>query len=203
MLDVGSGHNPWFRSSVLLDRFVEDSTERPAPIHKDRREFAEGDATNLPFPDKSFDFVYCSHIAEHIEDIGRFFQEIQRVGKAGYIETPSYLFEQMVGTTTHLWALWVEGDVLHAEKKWVPGAPERVYHTMHRVLARHPSFSFLFALMPQFQPMQFWWKDEFQFELHEAPDPLNATRAVVNNQRLIEKSETPSNRVNAGYLCGG
>jgi len=125
------------------------------------------------------------------------------VGKAGYIETPSYLFEQMVGTTTHLWALWVEGDVLHAEKKWVPGAPERVYHTMHRVLARHPSFSFLFALMPQFQPMQFWWKDEFQFELHEAPDPLNATRAVVNNQRLIEKSETPSNRVNAGYLCGG
>ena len=58
VLDVGSGHNPWFRSSVLLDRFVEDSTERPAPIHKDRREFAEGDATNLPFPDKSFDFVF-------------------------------------------------------------------------------------------------------------------------------------------------
>jgi SAM-dependent methyltransferase len=147
----------------------------------------EGDATNLPFPDKSFDFIYCSHIAEHIEDIGRFFQEIQRVGKAGYIETPSYLFEQMVGTTTHEWALWVEGNILHAERKWVPGAPERVYHTMHRALARHAAFGFLLALLPEFQPMQFWWKDKFQFELHEAPLPLGATKAVTADQGSAAK----------------
>jgi SAM-dependent methyltransferase len=179
VLDIGSGHNPWFRSNVLLDRYTKDDTERCGPIQIGRREFVEGDATDLPFPDKSFDFVYCSHIAEHIEDIGRFFQEIQRVGRAGYIETPNHLWEQMVGTTTHTWALWAEGNVLHSERKWIPGAPAGVYHTMHRLVNSHPSFAFILTLLPEFQMMRFWWKTDFEFELHEAPRPLAATRSVA------------------------
>lgn len=184
VLDIGSGNNPWFRSNTLLDRFAEDSTERTGPLEKDGREFVEGDATDLPFSNKSFDFIYCSHIAEHIEDIGRFFSEIQRVGKAGYIETPGYLLEQMVGTTTHCWALWVENGVLHAERKWISGAPSRVYYTMHRLFAQHPAFSFLLALIPEFQVMRFWWKDRFDFELHEAPEPLSPTKAILTRSSL-------------------
>ncbi len=181
VLDIGSGHNPWFRSNVLVDRFVDDVTERGAPLKKAGKEFVEADATDLPFPAKSFDFVYCSHVAEHIGDIAKFFREIQRVGKAGYIETPNYLLEQMVGTTTHTWALWVENGVLHAEKKWVAGAPARVYHTMHGLIGKHPVFAFALLLLPEFDVMQFWWKDSFQFELHEAPAPSLPTKSAASS----------------------
>jgi SAM-dependent methyltransferase len=179
VLDIGSGHNPWFRSNVLLDRFVDDQTERCGPILTGGREFVEGDATNLPFPDKSFDFVYCSHIAEHIDDIAQFFGEIQRVGKAGYIETPNYLFEQMVGTTTHTWALWVQDGVLHAERKWVPGAPARVYHSMHHLAQTQPLLGLAFSLIPDLSVMRFWWENRFDYELHEAPTPMEPTRAAL------------------------
>ena len=141
------------------------------------KEFVEADATDLPFPPKSFDFVYCSHTA----DLGQFFREIQRVGKAGYIETPNYLLEQMVGTTTHAWALWVEDGVLHAEKKWVAGAPPRVYHTMHGLIGGHPVLACALLLLPEFDVMRFWWKDSFRFELHEAPVPSLPTKSAVTS----------------------
>jgi len=101
VLEIGSGSNPWFRSDVLCEKFLDDDTERGGPLVRDRRPLIEADACNMPFEDKSFDFVFCSHIMEHVEDVEGFLKEIQRVGKAGYLETSNYFFEQTVGTTTH------------------------------------------------------------------------------------------------------
>ncbi|MGB8465539.1 MAG: class I SAM-dependent methyltransferase, partial [Terrimicrobiaceae bacterium] len=121
VLEIGSGGNPWFRSNVLCDKYLSDNIERGnKPLVRDR-EFVQADATSLPFKDKEFDFVLCSHVAEHIDDIAAFFREIQRVGKAGYIETRNYFFEQTVGTATHDWALFVENGKLCAERKWMAG----------------------------------------------------------------------------------
>ena len=41
------------------------------------------DATQLAFPDASFDKVYSFHVIEHIQNIGRAFAEIDRVLKPG------------------------------------------------------------------------------------------------------------------------
>ncbi len=47
----------------------------------------------LPFPDKSFDFVFCSHLLEDVRDPIAVCRELNRLGRAGYIETPSRLRE--------------------------------------------------------------------------------------------------------------
>ncbi|MEK7570282.1 MAG: class I SAM-dependent methyltransferase [Patescibacteria group bacterium] len=39
------------------------------------------DVYHLPFADKQFDSVLCSHTLEHVDDPERFFAELQRVGK--------------------------------------------------------------------------------------------------------------------------
>ena len=49
------------------------------------------DPEPLPFEDDRFDFVVCSQTLEDIRDPVRVCAEIMRVGKAGYIETPSRL----------------------------------------------------------------------------------------------------------------
>ena len=55
------------------------------------------DAEPLPFADDQFDFVVCSQTLEDLRDPVRACAEIVRVGKAGYIETPSRLEEQSYG----------------------------------------------------------------------------------------------------------
>jgi len=177
VLEIGSGGNPWFRSNVLCDKYLSDNLERgDVPLARDR-EFIQADATALPFKDKEFDFVFCSHVAEHIDRIEDFFREIQRVGKAGYIETPNYFFEQTVGTATHDWALWTANGRLYAERKRMAGCPERAYHGMHRVINQHPFLHLSYLLIPELKVMRFWWKDRFDYEIFDAPSPMQATRA--------------------------
>jgi hypothetical protein len=51
----------------------------------------------LPFGDKSFDLVLCGHTVEDLADPTALLQEMQRVGRAGFIECPSRLSEQTIG----------------------------------------------------------------------------------------------------------
>ena len=64
-----------------------------------------------PFADKQFDFVVCSHTLEDVRDPLWVCSELARVGKRGYIETPSRLWEscrglespRIVGLSHHRW----------------------------------------------------------------------------------------------------
>ena len=50
----------------------------------------------LPFENNSFDFVYASHVIEHIDNVSFFIQELQRISKQGYIELPSLLEDNII-----------------------------------------------------------------------------------------------------------
>jgi hypothetical protein len=105
VLDVGSGHNPHPRAQVLLERHLEDDTERSgAPIRDplDPR-LVIGDALAMPFPNKSFDYVIASHIAEHVADPETLCRELSRVARLGYIETPGWLGDVVLREDFHIW----------------------------------------------------------------------------------------------------
>ncbi len=46
------------------------------------------DVTNLPFQDKQFDTVLCSHTIEHVDDPEGMFRELRRVGQSVTIVIP-------------------------------------------------------------------------------------------------------------------
>jgi SAM-dependent methyltransferase len=46
-------------------------------------DYRQGDATNLPFPDASFDIVWTEHVAMNIPDKPKLYREMHRVLKPG------------------------------------------------------------------------------------------------------------------------
>ena len=116
VLEVGSGGNPYARANVLLDAY-EDTRERHwVPLVSDRPTVL-GFVENLPFKDKSFDFVIASHVLEHSTDPEKFLRELQRVAKAGYIEVPDAFMERVNPYKDHRLEITVRQDQLVIRKK--------------------------------------------------------------------------------------
>lgn len=105
VLDVGSGHQPNRRANVLLERYLEPTIHRTTDVVviPGDKDLVVGDALEMPFRDKEFDYVVASHIAEHVDDPKRFCEELQRVAKRGYLETPGPLTEFLMPTASHKW----------------------------------------------------------------------------------------------------
>lgn len=128
ILDIGAGHNPYQGATHLLEIDVTEGRERGLQqVHvPDEAHLTVGDVNWLPFRDRSFEFIYASHILEHVEDPVQACREIVRVGAAGYIETPSPFLEQGLALRDtqspdhwiHRWFVFtIEGDRLVFEPK--------------------------------------------------------------------------------------
>ena len=89
VLDIGSGGDPFPYATVLTDKFQEQSPYRREPLLTDNKPFLLSEIDAQPFRDKSFDFVYCAHVLEVVENPLKACAEIMRVGKRGFIETPT------------------------------------------------------------------------------------------------------------------
>lgn len=107
VLDVGAGQSPHPAADVILDKFLDDNTHRPARAEFDTeheivvaqsdgedvvvlwaRPVVGGDVIALPFKDKAFDFVIAKDVLEHVEDIEAACRELSRVARGGYVEMP-------------------------------------------------------------------------------------------------------------------
>lgn len=114
VLDIGCGGDPFPMSTVVADRFPDSDQDRPSyPLETLGKPFVVCDVQALPFRDKSYDFVYCSQLLEHVPDPIIACREIQRVSLRGYIDTPyrisdvlhNYLF-------LHRWSVSHAGNTL-------------------------------------------------------------------------------------------
>ena len=100
VLDIGCGYGANKYATTISD--IIDLSD-----HYRDKTFVKINEKKLPFKDKEFDFVFASHVAEHVEDISYFLNEITRVGKKGYIEVPTKLEDNLVfeNKKAHIWHL--------------------------------------------------------------------------------------------------
>ena len=106
VLDVGCGAYPFPHATMLVDLYTERSNHRYEELKTDGKPFQIADINCLPFHDKSYDFVFCSHVLEHVDNPKLACEELIRVGKRGYLETPSLMTDVLFS--------WAKG--MH---KWV------------------------------------------------------------------------------------
>lgn len=117
-------------------------------------------ADPLPFEDDRFDFVVCSQTLEDVRDPVRVCAELMRVGKAGYIETPSRLEEQSYGFQ----GPWVGWGHHHWLVETGEGRIEFVFkhHVMHGRASDHFPAGFHDTLTPEECVETLWWEGSFE-----------------------------------------
>ena len=116
IIDIGAGYDPWPRATELVDiRRWSDTEARPVHI-------VDIECDRLPFADQSVDFAYTRHTLEDIHNPWLLCREMNRVARAGYIETPSPASEfcrgvdggkpSYRGYIHHRWFIWEEDGTL-------------------------------------------------------------------------------------------
>ena len=108
VLDVGCGNRPFRHATHLADLRMVRRIDRP---------FVRCRLEALPFGDKSFAFVFCSHVLEHVADPARCCAELARVGERGYIECPRSWMEYAFSTEDHRWMVDYERRMLVFREK--------------------------------------------------------------------------------------
>lgn len=116
VLDIGSGGEPFEFANFLMDRYPGVTQHRYNPLKTNNLPFLVGDIEFLPYKNKTFDFVYCAHVLEHVENPDKALLEILRVGKSGYIEVPTKMSDIAFNFARlkhfHKWHISVVGNTL-------------------------------------------------------------------------------------------
>ncbi len=116
VLDIGSGAYPFPYATHLVDLYEGETIHREEPLVRDGRPFEVCSIEGLPYKDKEFDFIFCSHVLEHVSDPAKACEEIMRVGNRGYIETPTRTSDIMFNFTKipghHKWHINILKDSL-------------------------------------------------------------------------------------------
>lgn len=166
VLEIGGGHNPKTRADVLCDKFIYDDLQRGGKIVADRPIVA-ADGQYLPFADKAFDYVICSHVLEHVDDAELFLKEIMRVAHRGYIETPSEVGERVYGWPYHKWYVNLDKDnkdkgKLILSRKTQDGQFGRLFHYL---AASDKSYARFHAQNPELFLVRYEWDGKVDYEI--------------------------------------
>ena len=155
VLEVGSGGSPYFRANVLCDAYEVTQERFFAPLVHDRptvMAFVE----ELPFKDDCFGFVIASHVLEHSADPEKFLSEIQRVGRAGYIEVPDAFMERLTHYGFHRLEITDKSGELIIRKKKHYIQDEEVIELFHN--KARPIFPKWAAKYPFHFHVRYFWE---------------------------------------------
>jgi len=128
ILDVGCGGGLLAEEFARLGSTVTGVDPSTKSLEAARRHAADaglsisyeaGVAEELPFPDASFDAVYCCDVLEHVEDLDRVVGEAARVLKPG----GAYLFD----TINRTWRSWFIVIFLMQDWNWTRCMPRGVH----------------------------------------------------------------------------
>lgn len=165
VLEVGSGDSPSPRSDVLFELTLE-SFERAGAKTVVDRPLVLGNVERLPFRDKAFDYVIAFHVLEHMERPECFFSELERVARAGYLETPSFWSERINPLCMHRLEVGIEpfngSSRLVVRKKPAPDSDPELTRQFHVSFIAGMGFD---RLHPDVWVTRYSWQDHINYRV--------------------------------------
>jgi len=204
VLDIGSGHKPFPLATHLADisttdhNYGRDGIPFKEILGKPVYEF---NVENIPFENNEFDFVYCSHVLEHSHNPEKACNELMRIAKRGYIETPTRAKDLWMNSgkaSNHIWHLDLNEEKLifteYSEQE-LNGFGNSILMDMHVApqTQREKAFSALVYLKPEMVNTMLLWEEKFDYEINRHADSKVPFSVVINPKK--KKSEQFQNNV--------
>lgn len=178
VLDVGGGNNPYPKANIVADKFLNSNYHRSGNLNVLKtQQFIEADGEKLPFIDKTFDYVFSSHVLEHVENPATFLIELSRVGKRGYIEGPSLIGEFLIPKESHKWVLLeLDGKIVLMEKEDISFNPYLNFGDLFQkhIAPNSIEFQILMRTYPDLFTVRYEWKDEIDFVVNPTDSELRS-----------------------------
>ncbi len=210
VLDIGSGNMPLQLATHLADITTDNNTYGRAGVpfkYVDGKPVFECNIEELPFEDKEFDFVYCSHVLEHIINPKKACDELIRIAKRGYIETPTRAKDLWLNTTeisNHKWAVELENDILvfnEYKAEEIKGLGCNILLEMHYApqTIREKAFSALIYLKPKLFNTMLLWKDSFEYRIRrvtrqqETKSPVTFRKSIAISNKTQQDTKCVHN----------
>lgn len=206
VLDVGGWALPLARADWVLDLMpyeTRGSLGRGGKPAEERFTAATWvirdicDRSPWPFEDDQFDFVVCSQTLEDIRDPIWVCAELQRVGRAGYVEVPSRLTEQ---------SWWVQGPWIgYGHHRWlIDVADGRIDfvskpHSITGIRGAGFPNGYAQALAEEERNHALWWEGGFEFGerlFYEDAD----LRAYLTDFVTANLGRVPESRLTRAYV---
>lgn len=168
----------------MIDKFPRNTHHRYNKLITNNLPFVNGDIQSLPYKNKSFDFVYCAHVLEHVEDPKTALDEIMRIGKRGYIEVPTKMSDIVFNFTRlkhfHKWYICVINNTLifieYTEMEQRDTGNQELFYMAHSLLP-NPIKSMYRKNKDLFTNM-FFWQDAFHYFIFGKDGNLIFTNAM-------------------------
>ena len=191
VLEIGGGHNPYPRSNVVVD-YTEENVERAGDLLTDRP-LILSPGENLPFVEKSFDFVVASHVLEHSAQPEQFIREMQRVGRAGYIEVPVGIRERICPGPYHRLAIYCRNETLLIYKKSAPVDDPSLVAAFETAWGHHAAYRKFREEDPSAFSLRFFWKGTISHEVlnPEVDAGWDIPAAVVARKKQMGRLRGP------------
>lgn len=154
-------------------------------------------------PDDAFDFVACSHVLEKTQDPARVLRELMRVGRAGYVESPTpgkATFLNLVANHRH--AVTLSGGVIHV-REYAPyelrgvGSELLVHMRRKPSTAREKAFSALMTLRAERLNTMMHWVDDFEWEVCRLDGTVEMSAVVQAPASGATRGQQPLERRHA------
>jgi SAM-dependent methyltransferase len=173
VVDIGSGDKPFWRADVFVDKLSLGNVQRAShtnTIHN-LGIFVDSDATKMPFKDGAFDFSFCSHLLEHVENPSAVIKEITRISRSGYVEIPNGILETIKPFDSHLWFVYQNKKKLIFVRK---------SEQMHDVLIKNGE-KYEALLNKISEPfIKVYWRKEIDHEIVDIPSSKKFKSKVGN-----------------------
>jgi ubiquinone/menaquinone biosynthesis C-methylase UbiE len=213
VLDIGSGNRPLHLATHLADIAIEDNHHGRAGVpfkYIDNKPVYECNIEALPFKDKEFDFVYCSHVMEHVTEPKKACKELMRVAKRGYIETPAPHKDMWLNTAKishHQWEVEsIDNKLIFTEfsQQRIEGLGSNILLDMHcsPQTIREKAFSALIYLKSDLLNTMLLWEDSFDCEVHKLKcDDKSDINTVIATDDMGQEKLSAEELLRKGCCC--
>lgn len=213
VLDAGGGAAPNPYANIVVDYDPSGRESQMGSVRANGKALVWADLQRLPFRDRVFDYALCFHVVEHVADPSAALGELQRVAKAGYIETPNELFDIIVPYLDHRNRVSYDGETLRILRKsrwdverFEPRFGKRRVAQLYHRLVRNP----------EDLHVQLYWRDAIRWSVGEEliedgltgdsgeegrPEPSSVPRIHQLAQRLVRRKRLTDEELLALMRC--